>query len=291
MDMMLFYQAIVSGVLIGAVYALVAVGLTLVFGVLGIINFAHGTFMMLGMYLAYWSHVLFGINPYISVFFVVPILFAMGYLIQRYLIDRIIDTDPHNAIFLTLGLSLFFDNMALFLWSPDFRAVKLKVLTGSFFWHDVMISIPRLIACVFAIVMTILLYLLLKRTDIGKAIRAAAQDHDGAKAVGINIKRIYCVAFGIGLACVGAAGAFVTPFFYVSPNVGMTFVIIAFVVVVLGGLGSFPGALLGGLIVGLTESLSENFLGGTMKHFVVYGLFILVLLFKPSGLLGEKIEH
>jgi branched-chain amino acid transport system permease protein len=169
--------------------------------------------------------------------------------------------------------------------------VKLKVLTGSFFWHDVMISIPRLIACIFAIVMTILLYLLLKKTDIGKAIRAAAQDHDGAKAVGINIKRIYCVAFGIGLACVGAAGAFVTPFFYVSPNVGMTFVIIAFVVVVLGGLGSFPGALLGGLIVGLTESLSENFLGGTMKHFVVYGLFILVLLFKPSGLLGEKIER
>jgi len=290
MEMTLLYQSIVSGILLGAVYALVAVGLTLVFGVLGIINFAHGSFMMLGMYIAYWSHVLFGINPYLSVLFLVPFLFLMGFLIQRYLIDSVIGTDPHNALFLTLGLSLFLDNMALFLWSPDYRAVKLDTLTGSFFLNDVMISIPRLIACVFAIVMTILLYLLLKKTDIGKAIRAAAQDQDGAKAVGINIKRIYCIAFGIGLASVGAAGAFITPFFYVSPGVGMTFVIMAFVVVVLGGLGSFPGALVGGLIVGLTESLSENFLGGTMKQFVVYGLFILVLLFKPSGLLGDKVE-
>lgn len=290
MEMTLFYQSIVSGLLVGAVYGLVAVGLTLVFGVLKIINFAHGSFMMLGMYIAYWSHTLFGINPYLSVLFVVPILFLMGFLIQRYLIDLIIDTDPHNAIFLTLGLSLFLDNMALFLWSPDYRAVKLEVLTGSFFLNDVMISIPRLIACIFAILMTLLLYLLLKKTDIGKAIRAASQNQEGARAVGINIKLIYCTAFGIGLACVGAAGAFVTPFFYVSPGVGMTFVIIAFIVVVLGGLGSFPGALLGGLIVGLTESLSENLLGGTMKQFVVYGLFILVLLFKPSGLLGEKVE-
>ena len=284
----LLLQSIVSGILMGGVYSLVAVGLSLIFGVMKIINFAHGSFMMLGMFTTYWLYVLLGIDPYLSVLFTIPILFVFGLLVEHFLIDRVLDAPEHNQLLLTLGISLVIENFALFLWSPNFRTLDVPYANKAMTVGVVMISFPKVVAFLFAILLTGLLYYFLKNTDLGKAIRAASEEKEGALTVGINLKKIYYVAFGIGTACVGAAGAVAAPFFYVSPQVGGIFVITAFVVVVLGGMGNFIGAFVGGLIIGLAESVGAAFIPGQLKQFIIYFIFILVLLFKPAGLFGKS---
>ena len=284
----LLLQSIVSGILIGGVYSLVAIGLSLIFGVMKIINFAHGSFMMLGMFITYWLYVLLGIDPYLSLLLTIPLLFAFGLLVERFLIDKILDSPEHNQLLLTLGISLVIENLALFLWSPTFRTINVSYANKATTLGPVMISFPKVIAFVFAIFLTGLLYYFLKKTDLGKAIRAASEEKEGALTVGINLKKIYYIAFGIGTACVGAAGTVAAPFFYVSPQVGGVFVITAFVVVVLGGMGNFIGALVGGLIIGLAESVGAAFIPGQLKQFIIYLIFILVLLFKPAGLFGKS---
>ena len=284
----LLLQSIVSGILMGGVYSLVAVGLSLIFGVMKIINFAHGSFMMLGMFTTYWLYVLLGIDPYLSVLFTIPILFVFGLLVEHFLIDRVLDAPEQNQLLLTLGISLVIENFALFLWSPNFRTLDVPYANKAMTVGVVMISFPKVVAFLFAILLTGLLYYFLKNTDLGKAIRAASEEKEGALTVGINLKKIYYVAFGIGTACVGAAGAVAAPFFYVSPQVGGIFVITAFVVVVLGGMGNFIGAFVGGLIIGLAESVGAAFIPGQLKQFIIYFIFILVLLFKPAGLFGKS---
>ncbi len=274
----------------GGVYGLVAIGLTMIFGVMKIINFAHGSFMMLGMFTTYWLYVLLGIDPYLSLLLSIPVLFVIGLLIERFLIARVLDAPAHNQLLLTLGISLFIENLALFLWSPNFRTLNVPYLSKAVTIGGVMISLPKVIAFLLAIILTGLLYYFLKSTDLGKAIRAASEEKEGALTVGINLRRIYYLAFGIGTACVGASGTVVAPFFYVNPHVGGIFVIIAFVVVVLGGMGNFIGALVGGLIVGLAESIGAAFVPGQVKQFIIYSIFILVLLFKPEGLFGRSSE-
>jgi branched-chain amino acid transport system permease protein len=286
----LLLQSIVNGILMGGVYGLVAIGLTMIFGVMKIINFAHGSFMMLGMFTTYWLYVLLGIDPYLSLLLSIPVLFVIGLLIERFLIARVLDAPAHNQLLLTLGVSLFIENLALFLWSPNFRTLNVPYLSKAVTVGTVMISLPKVIAFVFAITITAVLYYFLKSTDLGKAIRAASEEREGALTVGINLRRIYYLAFGIGAACVGAAGSIAAPFFYVSPHVGGIFVITAFVVVVLGGMGNFIGALVGGLIVGLAESIGAAFVPGQVKQFIIYSIFILVLLFKPEGLFGRSSE-
>jgi len=283
----LLLQSIVSGILMGGVYSLIAVGLTLIFGVMKIINFAHGSFMMLGMFTTYWVYVLLGIDPYLSLLLSIPSLFVLGLLIQRFLISYVLDAPEHNQLLLTLGISLFIENFALFLWTPNFRNLQVAYLTKATTVGGVMISLPKVFAFILAIILTALLYYFLKRTDLGKAIRAASEEKEGALTVGINMRRVYYLAFGIGTACVGAAGTLTAPFFYVNPHVGGIFVITAFVVVVLGGMGNFIGALVGGLIVGLAESVGAAFVPGQVKQFIIYFIFILILLFKPEGLLGR----
>jgi branched-chain amino acid transport system permease protein len=285
--MTLLLQAIVSGILIGGVYSLVAIGLSLIFGVMKIINFAHGAFMMLGMFTTYWLYVLLGIDPYLSLLFSIPFLFFFGLLIERFLIDKVLDAPEHNQLLLTLGISLVIENLALFLWSPNFRTIDVPYATKAATIGTVMISLPKVIAFLFAMLLTGVLYFFLKKTDMGKAIRAASEEKEGALTVGINLKKIYCIAFAIGTACVGAAGTVAAPFFYVSPQVGSVFVITAFVVVVLGGMGNFIGAFVGGIIVGLAESVGAAFFPGQLKQFIIYFIFILVLLFKPAGLFGK----
>ena len=286
-SMTLLLQAIVSGILIGGVYSLVAIGLSLIFGVMKIINFAHGAFMMLGMFTTYWLYVLLGIDPYFSLLFSIPFLFFFGLLIERFLIDKVLDAPEHNQLLLTLGISLVIENLALFLWSPNFRTIDVPYATKAATFGTVMISLPKVIAFLFAMLLTGVLYFFLKKTDMGKAIRAASEEKEGALTVGINLKKIYYIAFGIGTACVGAAGTVAAPFFYVSPQVGGVFVITAFVVVVLGGMGNFIGAFVGGIIVGLAESVGAAFFPGQLKQFIIYFIFILVLLFKPAGLFGK----
>lgn len=286
----LLLQSIVNGILMGGVYGLVAIGLTLIFGVMKIINFAHGSLMMLGMFTTYWLYVLAGLDPYLSLLLSIPCLFVLGLLIERFLIAQVLDAPAHNQLLLTLGISLFIENFALFLWTPNFRTLEVTYLRKAAMVGSVMISLPKLVAFIFAIILTILLYCFLKGTDMGKAIRAASEEREGALTVGINLRRIYYVAFGIGAACVGAAGTLTAPFFYVNPHVGGIFVITAFVVVVLGGMGNFIGALVGGLIIGLAESVGAAFVPGQLKQFIIYFIFILVLLFKPEGLFGRTSE-
>jgi branched-chain amino acid transport system permease protein len=281
-------QAVINGVLIGGVYSLVAVGLNLIFGVMRIINFAHGALMMMGMYIAYWSAVILHINPYVSLLGVIPCLFLLGAVVQRGLITPIIDAPEHNQLLLTLGVSLFLENLALFLWSPDYRMVPMPLNNINWYVGDITISLVRVLAFSVSLLCSGILFVVLTKTDLGKAIRAASDERDGAILMGINVNKIYMIAFGIGSACAGVAGATITPFFPVYPQVGGLFVITAFVVVVLGGMGSFVGAFAGGLIIGVAESIGAIFLPGSMKAIVSFSIFILILLFKPAGLFGGR---
>ena len=282
----LLLQAVVSGLLLGGVYGLVASGLSLIFGVLRIINFAHGAVMMLAMYATYWLFTLGGVDPYLSIVVTGPLFFLIGMGIERIVIEPNRHAAEHNQLLLTLGLALFLENFALVLWQGDFRTVRPSYAGASFAVGEALVEVPRLIACGGAIVMALALFGFLRLTDVGKAIRALSEEPEGAMLMGIDVGRIRAVAFGIGSGCVAVAGALVTPFFYVAPDVGESFNIMAFVVVVLGGMGNFVGALAGGFLVGLAEALGATLLPGSLKQLVVFALFVLVLLFRPAGLFG-----
>ncbi len=287
----LLLQAVVSGLLLGGVYGLVASGLSLIFGVLRIINFAHGAVMMLAMYTTYWLFTGLGVDPYLSIVVTGPLFFLIGVLVQRVVIEPNRFAAEHNQLLLTLGLALVFENLALVLWQGDFRTVRPAYAGASFVLGEALVEVPRLVACAGAVVMALALFAFLRVTDVGKAIRALSEEPEGAMLMGIDVSRIRAVAFGIGSGCVAVAGALVAPFFYVAPDVGESFNIMAFVVVVLGGMGNFVGALLGGFIVGLAESLGATLLPGSLKLLVVFALFVLVLLFRPAGLFGGGRER
>ncbi len=280
-------QLIINGVLLGGIYALISIGLTLIFGVLEIINFAHGEFLMLAMYASYWLFQLLGVDPYVSLLIVVPAFFLMGLGVQRIIIQPIIHAPPLNQIFATVGLSLVLQNVALFVWKADYRTVRTAYSTMCLKAGGLMISFPRLVAFILALSIIAALLIFLKETYTGKAIRALAQERRAAMLMGINIYRTYQIAFGIGIACVGAAGAILIPIYYAFPTVGSLFVLIAFVVVILGGYNSLIGALIGGLIIGVVEAFSGFFLSPHLKEAVYFVIFILILLIRPTGLFGR----
>jgi len=290
-------QAFVTGILTGGVLSLVAMGLTLIFGVLDIINFAHGALMTVGMFITFILFDQYGIDPYLSIFFTVPLLFIIGLLVQKFIIYPARNAPAHNQLLLTLGLALFIENILLIIFTGTPRSIRLdygrgETAIGPFIvdfplrWFGTVITMNRLAAFLFALILAIALYLLLQRTDLGKAIRATAQDTEGAALSGINVDQIRMITFGLGTACVGAAASLVLPFLFVNPVAGNTFNITAFIIVVLGGMGSIPGALLGGIIIGLTQELSVVFLPSSTKLLMVFLVFVLVLLFKPKGLFG-----
>ena len=288
MTAQLLLQTLLSGVLIGLVYALVAVGLTLIFGVMDIVNFAHGEFVMLGMYVTFWLWKLWGLDPYVSLLITMPLLFCFGVLIQRFLFQPILRAPDLAQIFMTVGLSVILMNVALLLFTADFRSVK--VAYGEWAWRlgGITIPLPRLFAFLGALLLAGLLTLFLTRTDVGKALRAVAQDREVSMLLGINPNRMYLLAVGLGAALAGAAGGLIVPFFYVFPTVGVVFVLIAFVVVILGTLGSVQGALLASLIVGVAESLGILFAGSDLGLVVVFGILVASLIFRPSGLMGSR---
>lgn len=290
MSTSMIIQAVVSGLLMGGIYALVAMGLSLIFGVMGIINFAHGALMMLSMYITYWLVTLLGFNPYMTLLITIPALFLAGALIQRYLIHQILDADESIQILLTLGICLFIENFALALWSPDFRSIDAANYNLNIYLKDIVINVPKFAGFLFALVSVVGLKLFLRKTDLGLAISASSQNRDGALLVGIDARKIFGVAFGMGVAGVGAAGTFVVPFLYVYPEVGYLFVLNAFIVVVMGGMGNVMGAFYCSLIVGLTESIGGLFLSGDLRQGVVFFIFILVLLFRPQGLFVRSQE-
>jgi branched-chain amino acid transport system permease protein len=288
-DPTLLWQAAVSGLLAGGVYALVALGLTLVFGVLRIVNFAHGALMMLGMYATFFLWSLGGVDPYLSLLVVGPLFFVVGLLLERGVIAPNRDAPEANQLLLTLGLALFLENAVLALFSPDPRTLRLPHLSRALLLGDAVVNIPRAIAFGASVALAVALWLFLRHTDTGRAIRATAEEREGALLVGIDIRRLQAIAFGLGAALAAVAGALVTPFLYVAPDVGDIFNILAFVIVVLGGMGSFLGALVGGLLVGLAESVGAALLPGSLKQLPIFALFVLVLLFRPTGLFGRRV--
>jgi branched-chain amino acid transport system permease protein len=214
-------------------------------------------------------------------------LFFIGAAFQKFLINPIIKAPEHNQLFLTLGVSLFLQNLAVFLWSPDYRVMKTRYSDVNFYIADVSISLSHLLAFGLAVLVAAILYVILSKTDLGRAIRAASEERTGAMLMGVNIKRIYWISFGIGAACAGVSGTAITPFFPIYPYVGDIFVLTAYVVVVLGGLGSVFGAFVGGLIIGLADSVGAMILPGAMKSIITFVLFIIILLLRPTGLFGK----
>lgn len=281
------WQAFISGILNGAVYGLISVGLSMIFGVVKIVNFAHGEFLMVGMYLSYALWALFGIDPLWSIPLVMITLFFFGVGIQRFFFRRVLNAPDMAQIFLTVGLSVLLMNLALFLFRADFRSVKVSYADWTFTLAGAIISVPRLIACLGAVVFSLLLALFLLKTDLGKAMRAVAQDREVSMLVGINPEKMYNVAVGISAALAGAAGSLTISFYFVFPSVGVNFVLIAFVIVILGTLGNLKGAFLTSLIVGVAESLGVLFAGADLGLAVVFVILVLTLAFRPAGLLGR----
>lgn len=280
--------AILNGIATGAVYALVALGLTLIYGVLHIVNFAHGSLLMLALYGVYFLYALLGIDPYLALPIVVPAMFVLGYALQRTVIATASHGREENILLVTLGLSIVIDNFALWLWSADTRTINPSYAFDTIDLGVAYLAVPKVISFLGALIVTGMLWLVIQRTDLGKAIRALARERQGAQLVGIDVDHIFAMSFGIGIACVGAAACLLLPSYYVHPGVGENFVIIAFTIVVLGGMGSFIGALVGGLLIGLTESLGGLFLGENLGRIGIFVIFIAVLLFRPTGLFGQR---
>ena len=287
MDLTTILQGLITGILMAGIYALVAIGLTLIFGVVRIVNFAQGEFVMIGMYVTYWLWKLWGIDPYLSLLITMPVLFCFGVLVQRFLFRPILHAPDLAQIFLTVGLSVLLMNAALFFFTADFRSVKIAYAEWTIRLAGVALSVPRLFAFAGALLLAGLLTLFLSKTDVGKALRAVAQDREVSMLLGINPERMYLLAVGLGAALAGAAGGLIVPFFYVFPTVGVVFVLIAFVVVILGTLGSIQGALLASLIVGVAESLGILFAGADLGLVVVFAILVATLVFKPLGLRGQ----
>lgn len=280
-------QALVSGLLIGGVYALVSIGLTLIFGVVKVVNFAHGEFLMLGMYATFflWSYA--GLDPLAALPITLPLLFLVGVLTQQFLIRHVLHASELAQIFLTVGLQLILQNLALLLFTANYRSVQVPYADWTVNLGGVVLQFPRLLAFAVALVLSTGLYLFLHHTDLGKAMRAAAEDREVAMLMGINPDRIYLLALGIGAALTGAAGTVIMPFYYAFPTVGNVFGLLAFVVVILGGLGDVKGAFLGGLIVGAAESLGIQYAGADAGLLVAFVILVLVLIFRPQGLLAR----
>jgi branched-chain amino acid transport system permease protein len=291
-DASILFPSLLNGLTTGAVYALIALGLTLIYGVLHIINFAHGAALMVALYAVYFLKDRLGIDPYLALPLVVPGMFVFGYALQRLVINRASHGKDENILLVTLGLSIIMENLALLFFKSDTRTIDtaytLTTVPINIGFAQAMIALPKLVAFAGALVVSAMLFWVVGKTDLGRAIRAVSKEKHGAKLMGINVDHIYALSFGIGLACVGAAACFLLPAYYVNPQVGGGFVLVAFTVVVLGGMGSFVGALVGGLLLGVVESLGGLYFGDSLGQIGIFVIFIAVLLFRPQGLFGAK---
>jgi branched-chain amino acid transport system permease protein len=287
-DSGILFASVLNGLTTGAVYALIALGLTLIYGVLHIINFAHGAALMMALYGVYFLHQKAGLDPYASLPVMVPAMFAAGYLLYRYVIGKASHGKDENILLVTLGVSIVLENLALFLWKSDTRTIDTAYTFSTLAIGSAMIAVPKVVAFGGALAATAALLAIIGLTDLGRAIRACAKERQGARLVGIDVEHVFAMSFGIGLACLGAAACFLLPAYYVNPQVGNGFVLIAFTVVVLGGMGSFVGALAGGFLIGVVESVGGLWLGESLGQIGIFLIFIAVLLFRPQGLFGAR---
>jgi len=280
--------AILNGLLTGAVYALVALGLTLIYGVLHIINFAHGALLSMALFGAFFAFRLLGLDPYLAALFLAPALFAFGYALQRFIIGPASHGDDRNILLVTLGVSVVIENVLLYAFRADTRTIDVPYAFQTLDLGFTFLPIPRVIGFGAVLAVAVALWALMTWTDLGKAIRAVAKEKLGAELAGIDVSHVYAVTFGLGTACVAIAACLLIPTYYVNPTVGEAFVLIAFTIVVLGGMGSVLGALIGGLLIGVVESLSGLFLGESLGQIGIFLIFIMVLLVRPTGLFGVK---
>ena len=294
--MLFVLEDTINGILMGSIYGLTALGLTVIFGVLKVINFAHGSLLMVGMYLAYWAVALSGWHPYVTLILVVPIMFLFGYYLQDVVIKPIFKAEkevrePITVIIVTTGVWYVLDNLTLLIFGPQYRNLQDNPLRGRMIEvGQMLVSVPKLWGFVTAMVTALALYLFLQKTRLGRAVRATSLDRQAASLMGINPYKVYNIAFGIGTATAGVAAVTLIPFSNVFPTVGVLFDIKGFIIVVLGGLGSIGGALLGGMIIGVIESVGPQFMTATWTEAIVYGLFLLFLFVKPSGLFGIQYD-
>jgi branched-chain amino acid transport system permease protein len=280
--------AVLNGLMMGAVYALVALGLTLIYGVLHIINFAHGALLTAAMFAAYFAYSVFGLDPYAAAVVLTPLFFGLGYALQRFVIGPASHGEERNVLLVTLGLAIVIENGLLYAFRADTRTLNLDYAFNVVDLGVAFIPVPRVIAFLVVLILALVLWAVLSLTDTGKAIRAVAKEKLGAELTGIDVAHIYAVTFGLGTACLAIAACLLIPTYYVNPHAGNAFVLIAFTIVVLGGMGSVVGALLGGLFIGVVESLSGLYLGESLGQIGIFVIFILVLLLRPSGLFGER---
>lgn len=281
-------QATVDGLLIGFVFALVAVGLTLIFGMMEIVNFAHGEFVMMAMYTSFWMWNIFAFDPLASLPITTLSLVILGILTYRLIIKRILRAPMLAQIFATFGLGVFLRSLAQFLWTPNYRVIQHSLVSdGRVDIGGVFAGAPQAVAAVGAVITFALIYWLMERTEVGRAMMATAEDRDAASLMGINSDRMFTLAWAIGSGCVGVAGGLLSTFYYIQPEVGTVFVLTTFVVVALGGFGSIPGAFIAGILVGLVQVFAGLFIAPSLKFAVVLAVYLLVVLVRPQGLLGE----
>ncbi len=279
-------QVVVSGILAGALYALVALGLALIFGVMRVINIAHGPLLMLGAYTTYFLTTGLGINPFLTLPVSMALMFVVGALLQRTLVFRVVDAPELSSLLLTFGISIALVNLAQLLFTSDLRAVE--YITGAWVVGPLAFSKSRVIAFAFAVAVTALAFLFLRATRLGKAIRATSQSREVAMVCGIDVQRVHLITFGLASALAAAGGSLLAVIVAIQPEMGQVWTFKSFLVIVLGGAGNYPGALLGGLLLGLVEQLASLFLTAQLSEVVAYVLLVLVLLVRPSGLLGGR---
>jgi branched-chain amino acid transport system permease protein len=279
-------QVVISGLLAGALYSMVALGLALIFGVMRVINVAHGSILMLGAYTTFWWFNLLGINPYLSLLVSMPLMFGFGLLLQRWFVSRVVDAPELSSLLLTFGVSIAVVNLVQYVFTSDLRSVEF--LTGAYLIGPIALSKSRLVSFAFAVGITTLAFWFLQKTKLGKAIRATSQSQEVAMICGIHVERIHRYSFGIASALAAAGGSLVAVMVAIQPEMGQVYMFKSFLVIVLGGAGNYPGALLGGMLLGLVEQLSALLLTTQLSEAVAYVLLVLVLLLRPTGLLGGR---
>ncbi|BCJ86279.1 branched-chain amino acid ABC transporter permease [Effusibacillus dendaii] len=285
-------QAVVQGILMGSVYGLIALGLTLIFGIMRVINFGHGTFLMVAMFISYFGITYLGLHPYLTLLIVVPAMFVIGYATNRWLIQPVLNKEqdvrePISALLLTAAISIVIENGFLAVFKADYRVAKSSFSGETIQLGSIIINTPKLYAFFLCAIVTLLFYLFMNRTEMGRRIRAVGQDRNAAKLMGISVDKTFSIAFGTGMALLGAAGVALLPFNQLYPAIGSLFGTTAFVTVVLGGLGSIPGAIIGGLLIGIVESVSSLFVPYTLSPMIVLYGFLIFLFIRPSGLFGS----
>jgi branched-chain amino acid transport system permease protein len=288
LDFGILFPSVLNGLTTGAVYALVALGLTLIYGVLHIINFAHGAALMMALYGVYFLKQELGLDPYLAIVPMAAVMFAGGYALQRFVINRAGHGKDEYILLVTLGLAIVLENVALLAFRSDTRTIDTPYTLSTVTIGPATLAVAKLVAFFGALAACAVLMWIVRRTDLGRAIRAVAREKQGARLVGIDVDHVYAMSFGIGLACLGVAACFLLPAYYVNPQVGNGFVLVAFTIVVLGGMGSFAGALLGGLLIGVVESLGGLWLGESLGQIGIFLIFIAVLLLRPQGLFGAR---